>query len=299
MKKSLCLLVLAMIDSLPTIGQQEIRPSQVFREVDLIEQRVYQLLDLLGEAPRPEINVDISDVQPREVYSMARLLAVKANAICQAQGSERVEIPPNPTGAITSEHVFKMSLITQEALSMVLRKNGIRPETDKKEEDHTKLPTDVFKKILAVNRLLNQILPADITPSHVFVQVSESVNYVNLFIDQFGLKNSGQTPFVDGYSPWQVANQLQKCYKLLETVALAHDYQLMHLETTAASRDTRPADVYDWATILLYQLAYIYNVTASVTEIPPKVNFEEGKTPSHVYQKARELESSLNSMIGR
>ena len=299
MKVEVQLTVLILIASLPAYAQQDVAPSEVFQEVKLVERQLLQVLDAYGERPRKAIRVDVEHVSSREVYILARLAATKVSVMVGAAGERSLTIPPNPLDQIKPYHVLKLVTKVHEGLNWIAEDSGFPIDRGGDVGLVEVEPTDVFRRLFVVNRWLNQVMPFDIEPIHVRDQIAGTIAYLDLFQEKWGLRHPDEVDFSPGKRPMDVANQLQTCYKLLERVALAHDFALMHLETTAASTDTRPADVYDWATILRYQVANLYIITSSVTEVPAIPPKSHDNSPSHAFQHARNLEASLNVLIGR
>ncbi len=288
--------IVILLSSHSVLGE-EVKPFHVFREVQKIEEQVILLLTEQGISPRDGVNVDVSSVSPREVYSMVRLFVLKSMSLSQSGNPEGSNIPDIPIGTIEPKDVLEVARIGRQILMTEL---GIEYNSryENIDYDHSKTPTDVFKLAFKINRLLNQILPIQVTPSDVYNRVSMSVNYCDLFIDQWNVNNPDPNNVQTGKRPADVINQLQKCYQVLEVVATAHDYQLMHLESSLTSSDIRPVDVYDWAIILHYQLTYMYTTTLNMTKVPDEKTTAQTFTSDDVFAAAVGLEKRLNAMIG-
>lgn len=278
---------------------QDKKPFEVFHEMEYVEQMLTRLLDYQGIRLRSKTPLDVEKVTPREVYCLARLMAIKSNAISSFHLKSNLVIPDNPLEEITPTHVFNMTQLTAKTLNSLLSFHGLDIPDQSIQLDETKTPTDVFKASFHINWMLNQYLPYNIEPKHVYDNVVAANQYVEIFLSHYNLPIPDAYPFTRGHKPHHVVDQLQRCYLILEQVAIAHDFPLMHMEATAISDTTEPADSYDYATLLQYQLTYLYTISTGINAVPPNVPKSENRTPDHVFQMSKNLEMGLLALIGK
>ncbi|MCK5433019.1 MAG: hypothetical protein KAJ03_09755, partial [Gammaproteobacteria bacterium] len=93
--------------------------------------------------------------------------------------------------------------------------------------------------------------------------------------------------------PSDVYRLLIGCYELTRQIAVTSGLSMLTLKSSESQFDTvTPSDVYDIASLVVSELAYLY---AQMEEAqPPYEVYNPGrKLPSHVYQRAGILEKQL------
>src|SRR5690606_29025289 len=96
-----------------------------------------------------------------------------------------------------------------------------------------------------------------------------------------------------GKQPVDVFLRLVECYAILETIAYQSGIPVLHLDLPTAknvghSRQLEPSDVYDMATLLVSDLAYLHAQLKQI-DSPRSITYPGRMCPSHVDQQATAL----------
>ena len=95
--------------------------------------------------------------------------------------------------------------------------------------------------------------------------------------------------------PRDVYLRLVGCFDRIRKIAAESDLKVLELEAEGsqkAAENAEPSDVYDIASLLVSELAYLHS-HLNEAKPPREVYFAGRKFPSHVYQRAGILELQL------
>ncbi|MYE84494.1 MAG: hypothetical protein F4X36_22140 [Gammaproteobacteria bacterium] len=158
-------------------------------------------------------------------------------------------------------------------------------------------PRDVYREIIQASRQLNFLLDRQFKPEDVYARLELATTYVAgaLTEDESDPVYGVLPPFEAGKVPADVYRRVLECLELATVIGEKRDIQMLrlNLRRELRRRDIAPADVYDLATTLLSELAYLTLVLEAkdvpAQEIPrPKHIF-----PSHVFRMAGMLQDEL------
>lgn len=290
------------------LGQQtapadlaRIEPADVFALVTRVKAEVELIRVEMGRPEESQSPVSVSDAAPREVYFQARTLFTKARRLDLELTHESGPLPAPPDTELTPAHVYSM---VQAALAEIERcksELGISRQVTAAPRDPTRTPTDVFREIVQVNRQLNTLLDRPFAPSDVYEQVTLAISYSASLLATFpGAPRIPEAPVLErGKNPVDVLRLLLACFESVQKIARRSGVKILKLnEIHEEGHGVRPGDVYDVATLLVSELAYLHRRRAG-TE-PPIESYYPGRTfPSHVYQRAGILEAQLIQLLSR
>ena len=96
-----------------------------------------------------------------------------------------------------------------------------------------------------------------------------------------------------------MARKLFDCLRLIERIAARSNLQMLTLQSREENLvRVTPSDVYDMATLLVSELAYLWAQLDDVAV--PRPAYHPGRRfPSHVYQRAGLLERQLLELAAR
>ena len=160
---------------------------------------------------------------------------------------------------------------------------------------------------MQANRQLNLLQERHFSPSDVSQQVLLASQYAKRLLARFPQSNMApETPPLErGKQPADVFLRLVECYATLEKIAQQSSVPVLHLDLPAAqkvgtSRQLEPSDVYDMATLLVSDLAYLHAQLKNV-DSPKPIPYPGRTFPSRVYQQATVTSSSAGGTgtIGR
>ena len=247
-----------------------------------------------------------TNAYPHEVYFQALTLFLKANRLSlELTGSTGVQPEIMPALAIRPFHVWMMVNAAYDRILAVKQELGITQSTSEQPKEPSTTPTDSGRAVVQANRQINLLLERPFSPSDVFHQVTLAIHYAATLLEQFrGVTTIPDAhPFEPGKQPAEVFLRLVDCYERLEAVAKHSQVQALHLDRGAAIRaanrnDFHPSDVYDIATLLVSDLAFLHAQTKNL-EPPVPATYPGRKFPSHVYQQVGILYEQLVTLEER
>ena len=230
------------------------------------------------------------------MYFQALTLFRKANRLCFERTRRRVETPEIPAGEIESRHVLLIVDAVLDRIREVKRVLDIRDGVDPIERDASQTNTDVFQSIVQANRQLNLLLERRFAPSDVFEQVTLSISYAAqlLALSPGAARISNPAPFERGKRPADVYDRLVACFDRIRQIEVASSKHCLSLNASS-SELTTPSDVYDVASLIVAELAFLHNLVGSPGEVIEPY-YPGVKFPSHVYQRVGILEKQLESL---
>lgn len=161
--------------------------------------------------------------------------------------------------------------------------------------------TEGGRAIVQANRQLNLLQERRFTPSDLSQQVLLVSQYANRLLSRFPQSRvPSETAPLERGKPADGFFRLVDCYASLEKIARQSGIPVLHLDLPAAqqageSRRLEPSAVYDMATLLASDLAYLH--AQLKTHNPPKpISYPERTFPSRVFQEATELLQQLKAL---
>jgi hypothetical protein len=235
--------------------------------------------------PLPELE----DAEPRECYAIAIAAWHKASRLADELGVRASR--PAPAIPTFSRIVPGNVLQLLDAIGMQVHEVFARLEISARSAEHPiepeRKPSDVLATLFAINRTLSRVLETPFTPSDVHRVVALACAY----IERLG----GRAPaaaFEHRKQPADCYRQLESC--LSRATALIRKRNLAAVSLHGTPADATPGDVYDLASIVLVDVAYLHALAPSAA---PVYAFEPGASghqlPSHVFQLARTLDAQL------
>jgi len=294
--KSLILAVVVAHVFLPTSVLAAATPTDVYQVIKNLEADVELIRLEMGVPSIHKTDIEVSDVQPREVYFQAMTLVEKTNRLLFEQMRERSEISLDIPLDIVPEQVLQLA---NKALSNVLSVKthlNIIESLDPGTDSTQITPTDVFKLIVKVNRTLNTLLLRRFEPADVYQRVTYgiSISYEILLASNNQEALGSESDYVRRKTPQDVYRKLLKLYDIVSEIFESLGRHCLTIDQSESQRnDVTPSDVYDLASLLVAELSYLHSEIAN-TKQPKKSYYPGIKLPSHVYQRAGRLESQLN-----
>ena len=275
--------------------KKNIVPSDVYAAAVRMRTNVDNLRFYMGKPVADEHDFKVSNAQPREVYFIARAVYQTANEFAtQMTGRWRSKEIPLDLRDIKPANVFAIVQAADRLITDVLQKQELKSRTESPPWADSKTPSDVYMQLLGVSDQLNLMLDRPFTPSHVFREVTRATNYAKHLI---GLYNDYEYPrepdFEPGKIPGEVYASSLDCFDVIEDIANNLGIKILTVDRySRAPGEIVPGEVYDVASLLVAELAYIY--VESKATIPVTIEPDPGrKWPSHVYRKVGMLKRQL------
>ena len=283
---------------------KSLTPADAFSRIQLFGEVLENIRQELGKPKDTRRTKLAMNARPHEVYFQALTLYLKSDRLAiELTGSTGLKPMPVLPKDIRPYHTW---LIVNAAFHRLLTINAQLniPETFRERSSpNATTPTDVGRAIVQANRQLNLMLEHRVSPSEVYQQVEAAREYAQALLQGFGQKKdpSPLPSFQRRKTPNDVFLQLIRCFERLEVFAKASGVPILHLDGTAARKvaseyPIQPGNVYDLATLILSDLAYIHGKKYPEKAIPG-VPFPGTKLPSHVFQLVRGLQEQLNDLV--
>ena len=289
------------------VSESEILPADVFSRTVLLKKELEAIRVDMGKPKDEWVGGIASHASPHEVYFQALNLFLKANRLSlELTGSLGVQPRIRPAAEIRPYHIWMM--VNEAYKRILVIKQELRipiQNTEQLREPKTSI-TEAGGVIVAVNRQINLVLERPFTPSDVVHQVNLAIQYAGGLLKHF----PGTTPFpnpppfVRGKQPSQAFVRLVDCFDRLESIANTSNVSVLHFDRAAVNKavnhyDFHPSDVYDMATLLVSDLAFIHAKLKDL-DTPDTVPYPGGRIfPSHVYQQAGILYAQLEELEER
>ncbi len=285
------------------VSPEAIIPGDVLARVQLFREELEAIRFEMGKPKDPRVTRFATNASPHEVYFQAITLYLKADRLAlELTGSTGMRPHAVAPSGIRPYHTWLMVNAAYRRLLTIEAELGIHDTFSENNQPPSTKPNDVGRAIVQANRQLNLLLKRRFSSSDVSQQVTAATHYARALLAYFpDATISPLTPALErGKQPGDVFLRLVKCFERLEELARLSGIGVLHLDGNAARRavrdlDIRPSDVYDLATLLVSDLAYLYGNSKRADPVPD-VPFPGRKFPSHVYQQAGILLAYLQQL---
>lgn len=294
--------VVAML-ALATVGfhstaDEEITPAHVYQAVEQVSANVDLIREVMG---RPETATEpwvVIDAQPRHVFYQALTLLRKANRLAEELGAaERVTPPTLLEEEIAPANVLGVVDLARAQIDAVRGELGMTYGAETRDIDPDREPRDVMREIVQASRQLNFLLDRQFKPEDVYGRLELAATYVAgaLTDDESEPAYGRLPPFESGKMPADVYRRVLECLELATVIGEKRGVSVLklNLRRELRRRDIAPADVYDLATTLLSELAYLTLVLDARDVEAPPIERPSHIFPSHVYRLAGMLQDEL------
>lgn len=277
--------------------RDEIASPDVFAQVRLLRDELELIRYVMGRPRNSQPEIAVQGAVPREVYFQALTMLRKADRLSFEHTRERAREPELPPGDIRSRDVLQVVQAALQRVRLVKKKLRITEESSPTPRDDRRTSTDVFRSCVQCSRQLNLLLERRFASSDVYLQVTRGVSYASRLLQQW----PDSSPLPDapkhepGKQPRDVYLRLVGCFHQIRRIAGLSGLKILELdpeEAKEAAENAEPSDVYDIASLLVSELAFLH-AHLKQTQPPRQVYFSGRRFPSHVYRRAGMLELQL------
>jgi len=273
----------------------EVGTPEVYARLMVLHADLEMIRIEMGTPPPEAHRVEISNVAPREVYFQAATLLRKSNRLSFEHTREVADPPPPPGDSIQPADVLILVERALDRIARVKTQLGIAEASPEELLDSSKTPTDVLYATLAASRRVNLLLDRPFSPAEAYQQLTHAIGYAARLRAQFpGDRIPEQPPFERGMKPFEVMRKLNECFGSIERIAAHSDLSMLKLNGDPRVGITS-SDIYDMATLLVSELAYLWSQIEDA-DSPHPAYYPGRKLPSHVYQRAGLLELQLTEL---
>jgi hypothetical protein len=278
------------------LSVQSITPADVFARAQLVRKELDDIRFEMGQPKSREVGLLVEDATPHEVFFQAKTLNQKvARLITElTEELEPIERKEDPAD-IRPFHVWKMIDTSLSQILSLKQQLGLPLTNSEALADVETTPNHVFFIIGLANTQLNLLLMHQFSPRDAAELVSLGIEYTTHLLRQFptGPSRAPLPPLERGRKSWNSYDHLIDCYMVLGRIARDSNIQMLTLASQNLDRpDIQSNDVYDLATLVISELAYLH---AHLPHTPPPqpVRLHGPILPSHVYQQVDGLLAQL------
>ena len=293
-----------LVGGAPTSGQTQqgrtdITPTDVFAEVFATAHDVEQIRFYMGRPRNHQEAIGVAGVAPREVIYQAATLCEKTNRLGHELIREVGDKPAVPDKDIIPGDVLDMVELAHARVRRVGEGLGLELTQGPAPPAGEKTPTDVYRAVVQLNRQINILLDRRFSPSDVYQQVSLAIAHAANVRGRWpGQRIPPEPAWELGKRPPDVYRRLLGCLDMVRRLAAAENVRILELSVSETSMaGATPSDVYDIASLLVSELAYVDRV---LNGSPPerKAWYPGRKVPSDVFQRVGILEKQLVQIVG-
>ncbi len=280
-------------------GRADITPTDVFGEVFAVAHDIEQIRFYMGRPRNGQEAIGVTGVAPREVIYQAATLCEKTNRLSQELIREIGEKPAVPDKDVVPGDVFRMVELAHDRVRRIAEGLGLELTPAPTAPAGEKTPTDVYRAVVQLNRQINILLDQRFSPADVYQQVSLAIAHAANVRGRWpGQRIPPEPAWELGRRPPDVYRRLLGCFDMVRRIAADEDLQVLELSVSDGSMgEATPSDVYDIASLLVSDLAYVDRV---LNGSPPerKSWYPGRKVPSDVFQRVGILETQLIQIVG-
>ena len=278
------------------ISLEGITPGDVLARVQWLRDTLELIRFEMGKPKATQSESLVTNVHPHEAYFQALTLFLKSDRLAlELTGSTGIPPEPNSLSTLAPLHIWKMVNGAYHRIIAIKEELALKDRVSERLSDSSTSLTETGRAIVETNRQLNLLLERRFSPSDVSQQVLLANQYAKRLLARFPGSHIAPeiSPLKKGKDPADVFLRLVECYAALEKVAQHSRIPVLHLDLPAAqkvgsSRQLEPSDVYDMATLLVSDLAYLH-AQLKTNDAPKPIPYPGRTFPSHVYQQATVL----------
>lgn len=281
------------------LSVQSITPADVFARVQLVRKELDDLRFEMGKPKSREVGLLVEDATPHEVFFQAKTLNRKVARLV-TELTEKPEIigTEEDPEDIHPFHVWNMIDTSLHHILSLKQQLGLPLTNSEALADAGTTPNQVFFVIGLANTQLNLLLMHQFSPKDAAEMVSLGIEYTTQLLRRFPTAPApAPLPSLErGRKSWNSYDHLIDCYMVLGNIARASNIRMLTLAPQNLDRpDIQSNDVYDLATLVISELAYLH---AHLPHIPPPqpVGLHAPILPSHVYQQVGGLLAQLQEL---
>jgi hypothetical protein len=286
-----------------SISLDEITPADVLARVQLLRDTLEMIRFEMGKPLATQSEAIVTNVHSHEAYFQALTLFHKADRLAlELTGSTGISPEPISLSTLAPLHIWKLVNASYLRILAIKEELGLKEIVSERPEDSSTGLTETGRAIVQANRQINLLQERHFSPSDVSQQVLLASQYAKRLLARFPQPEvASEAPPLDrGKKPAEVFLRLVECYATLEKIAHQSGIPVLHLnlpgaQKIGASRQLEPSDVYDMATLLVSDLAYLHAQMKS-HDVPKPIPYPGRTFPSHVFQQATVLLYQLEAL---
>lgn len=297
--KNLAAALFAFVTASAAIAEDETTSAHVYQAVVRLGADVDLVREVMGRPESTAAPWIVVQAQPRHLFYQALTLLRKSNLLAAELVSDRRMglLPAVPEGEIHLALVLEVVERASAQIGAVRGELGISYRAEAQALDEDAQPADVLREIVQISRQLNFLVDRRFSLVDVYNRLELAATYVaGALTEDEAVPTYGElSPFESGKVPADVYRRVLECLELATVIGEERgiDVLKLNLRRELRRRDIAPTDVYDLATTLLAEVAYLTLVLEAKDVDAPPIERPKHIFPSHVYQVAGMLQDEL------
>ena len=270
----------------------DVRPADCHARARRLLAEISTIRDEMGRSEDARPGPEVTDAKPRECYFEALATWNKIDRLSNEVGAPpaRFTLVVPPLRDVKPGHVLQVIDAGLARVDSIKHRLQITERHPDGAAEANRQPSDVLVTLIHANRELSRALERPFAPSDCYDAVARASAYASRMGAPAEL------------APYERRRQPQHCYeRLVACHAVVAKLIASKGESALATRGTPahvlPGDVYDMASLVLGEVAFLHSLTPTAM---PMHAFEPVGTghrlPAHVDQLARTLEAQLGSI---
>jgi hypothetical protein len=271
---------------------EDVRPADCYARAQRLLGECVLVRAEMGRAEDARPIPQVSNAQPRECFFEAVATWRKAERLAAEVGVRTARFAQGVGNLREARpgHVLQVIDAVLATLDGVKQKLLIPERTNEPAVEEGKQPSDVLMTLIRINRELSRSLERPFTPEDVYGVVSLASTYAA----RLGA-HAELAPLERKRRPADCYERLAACHSAITQLISKRG------ETALAARgtptDVLPGDVYDMASLVLGEVAFLHSLTPNAQPLHAFEPVAAGhRLPAHVDQLARTLEAQLAAL---
>lgn len=271
---------------------EDVQPAHCYARAQRLLAEVTLVREELGRPEDGRPVPEVTGAHPREVYFEAIASWRKAERLAREVGVRTTRAPDGSLSLrdIRPGHVLRMIDSVLAEVEDIKQQLQITERAEEPALEPARQPSDVLATLVRANRELSRALERPFAPSDVYQAVAQA----SALATRLGAV-AAPAAHERRKRPVNCYEKLSAC---LTAVAAKIEARGEHaLAARGTPPDVLPGDVYDLASLVLGEVAYLHALAPDAAALHA---FEPGptgyRTPSDVYQLASTLESQLAAL---
>lgn len=298
-KLSIALTLFVGLATEPALPAEDIGPPEVLAAVQQLEAELEVVRSYLGSSKSELRDFRVESATPRHAHFLARRIVSKlAILVSERVGGATQSVPIAPDREITAADVLGVMRQAKDQLGYIKTAYEIDRSPAATRAPERADDADVVEAMVRTLRQINLMLTRRYTPSDVYERLDLATVYVAGVMKTRGLELYPSVEFVPYKQPLDVFRKLLDCVALSIAIADVVDIDVLEIDVRRMrTSDTRLSNNHDLATILLSDIADLTLILEGADDVFPEERLLPHVVPSHVFQKASQLEAQLSAIL--
>lgn len=277
----------------------DIESADVLVAVERLENDVEVVRRYLGKQKSELGAFAVDFAAPRHDFSQAQTLFRRINVLGQETAGRSPQSPPvAPDREIVPEDVLNVVRRAHDQLDIVKQTFGLASPPAKPTRVSRTRPEDVLVAMVRVQRQVNLMLVRRYLPPDVYEPLDLATIYVAGVLAHRNKELFPKIEFVPNKQPIDVFRKLLDCMALSAAIGEHLNLDVLKINVRRMrSSQTRLSNNFDVATMLLTDIAYWSESLEGADDIYSESGVMPHIVPSHVFQKASQLEAQLKVVL--